>query len=48
VFDTDSELDDCALLDALVNVDSDEDDDIIEDFFFLGGHEKLKGTKRKF
>jgi hypothetical protein len=31
-FDSDNQLDDCALLDIVVNGDSYEDDDIIRDF----------------
>jgi hypothetical protein len=43
-FDSENELDDCALLD--VAVDDDSDEDIIQDC--MGGHEQLQGTKGKF
>jgi hypothetical protein len=47
-FYSDSELDDCALLDVVVNDDSDEVDDDIQDFVCVGGHEQSQVTKKKF
>jgi hypothetical protein len=35
-------LDDCAILDVVLDGDSGEDDDI------MGGYKQLQGTKRKF
>jgi hypothetical protein len=43
--DSENELDDCAVLDVVVNGDSDHDD-IIQDC--KGGHQQLQGTKGKF
>jgi hypothetical protein len=44
-FDSENELDDCALLDGVVDDNSDEDDDIQD---CRGGHEQLQGAKVKF
>jgi hypothetical protein len=49
-FDSDNELDDCALLDVMVDGDSDYDDDIIQDFvwedmnFYKGQRENFTGS----
>jgi hypothetical protein len=46
-FDSDNELDDCTLLDVVVNGDSDEDDEIIQDFLWAGVN-NYKGQKENF
>jgi hypothetical protein len=45
--DSQFELDDCALLDVVVDGDSDEDDTVLFRLC-MGGHEQLQGAKGKF
>jgi hypothetical protein len=46
-FDSDNELDDCALLNVVVDGDSDKDDDIIQDFVWEDMN-NYKGQRKNF
>jgi hypothetical protein len=46
-FDSDNELDDCALLDVVVDGDSDEDADVIQDFVWEDMN-NCKGQRENF